>query len=445
MKKGFESAHHPVNRDAPFCRCARLGSTSRCGGSITVAAGLICAMTDVFVARQPILDREQSVSGYELLYRDGDVEHAVVEDRELATARVALSALTEIGLERIVGDQRAWINVTREFVLQGLADSLPPERVVLELVENQLVDEALLERIAQLRDAGYVLALDDFSYAPELEPLLGMAQIVKLDMLALGPQRLASEADRLRPYGLTLVAEKIETYESFRQGIAAGCDLFQGYFFCRPRLLSDRVIAPNRLALLELALALQDPAVELADLDRLICSDVALSYRLLRYINSAYFSLRHQVASIMHAVVLLGIETVRQWATLTIFSDIGEKPPELFLTGLIRGRFCEQAGQAQDGPPAERFTLGLFSVLDALTDTPMQTILESLPFPPYMRDALLDHAGAGWLLDCIQALERGDFLGAHQLVRNPTRHYLDSVAWADNTAKHLFAAATAPV
>jgi EAL and modified HD-GYP domain-containing signal transduction protein len=184
-------------------------------------------MTDVFVARQPILDRKQSVSGSELLYRNGDLEHAFVSDSEMATARVALGALTEIGLERIVGQQRAWINVTRDFLLQRLAHSLPPERVVLELVEGQLIDEALLGAMAELRDIGYVLALDDFDYEPEHEDLLRLAEIAKLDILALGPQRLASEAVRLRPYGLTLVGEKIESHETFRLAAAAGCDLFQ--------------------------------------------------------------------------------------------------------------------------------------------------------------------------------------------------------------------------
>ena len=172
--------------------------------------------------------------------------------------------------------------------------------------------------------------------------------------------------------------------------IAAGCELFQGYFFCRPQLLSDRAVAPNRLAMLQLAGALQDPAIELAELDRLISTDVALSYRLLRYINSAYFSLRQQVGSIVRAVALLGIESVRRWATLTIFAEIGEKPRELFLTALIRGRFCEIAGAEQDGRPAERFTLGMFSVLDALTDAPMRTIADSLPFPAHIRDALVE-------------------------------------------------------
>ncbi len=395
-------------------------------------------MTEIFLARQPILDSKQSVRGYELLYRDGNVAVANVDDDELATARVAVNALTNIGLEQVVGGRPAWFNVTRAFVLQGLTASFPPERVVLELVESRQIDQSLLEAVALLRDSGYVIALDDFSYKPELDELLKLADIVKLDMLALGPERLEREVERLAPSGVTVVAEKIESHEDFRSALAAGCDLFQGYFFCRPRLFTNHVIAPNRLAVVQLAIALQDPAIDLADLDRLISADVALAYRLLRYINSAYFSLRQPVGSIIQAIVLLGLENVRRWATLTIFAEIADKPQELFLTGLVRGRFCEQTGQAHDGPPAELFTLGLFSVLDALTDTPMPEIVQALPFPRHMREALIDHAGAGRLLDCIEAIEHGDFIGAHELLASPMRHYLDAVAWADDTVRHLF-------
>ena len=401
-------------------------------------------MTEIFLARQPILDFKQSVRGYELLYRDGDVERAIVDDDELATARVALNALTDIGLDQVVGRRRAWINVTRPFVLEGLAQSLPAERVVLELSDTGEIDEPLLSALAALRDTGYVVALDAFRYKPELGELLDVAQIVKLDMLALGPEGLEREAERLRPRAMTLVAEKIETHEHFRVAQAAGCELFQGFFFCRPRLFREQVIAPNRLAVLQLAIALQDPNVDLAELDRLISADVALAYRLLRYINSAYFSLRHPVGSIIQAIVLLGIENVRRWATLTILAEIADKPRELFLTGLVRGRFCEQTGEAYDGPPAELFTLGLFSVLDALTDMSMPTIVGLLPLPQHMRDALVNRAGAGRLLDCIEAIERGDFLGAHELLSNPTRHYLDAVAWAEDAASHLFPEADEP-
>ncbi len=393
-------------------------------------------MDHVFLARQPILDRTRAVRGYELLYRTSFMPRASVDDGETATARVALNALTEIGLDRVVGDQAAWINVTTEFLLQGLALSLPAPRIVLELLEHS-VDRRLLELLGQLRGLGYELALTHVGPTDEIEPLLALAGIVKLDYAMLGAEGLVSEAERLSPYGLTLVAEKIETPEEFEVAAAAGCQLFQGYFFCRPELIRDRAITPNAVAMLRLASALQDPALELGEIERLISSDVALSYRLLRYINSAYFGVRQQVASIMHAVTLLGLENVRQWATLTTFTSVADKPPELFLTALIRARFCQLAGEAIDGPPEERFTLGLFSVVDALTDTTMETAVALLPLPQRTRDALVTRSGPGRLLECVEAIEQGQFGRVARRLDHPARDYASALAWANETAKGL--------
>lgn len=394
-------------------------------------------MTDIFLARQPILDHDQSVAGYELLYPREDNRESLFDDEELATARLALGALSEIGLENLVGQSRAWISVTPEFLSLDLVRNLPPEQVVLELRGAPFIDQSILEQLQELRAAGYLLALDQFRYAPGLDALLRTVDIVKLDMRALGPRDLARHAFVLGPYGLKLVAKKIETIEDFQLASAAGADLFQGYFFCRPHLLSGRAIAPSRLALLQLASALQDPMIQLVDLERLVANDVALSYRLLKYINSAYFSLRGRIGSIKQAVALLGIEPLRRWATLNVFAEVGDKPRELFVTALIRARFCQQAGRPQDGSQAELFTLGLFSVLDALTDTTMWAALRDLPLTPSMRDALIDHAGAGRLLDCVMAIENGDFERANEMLGDASRHYLEAVAWSNDAGGKL--------
>jgi c-di-GMP phosphodiesterase len=394
-------------------------------------------MTDVFLARQPIFDQTRSVAAYELLYRDGDVDAARVADGEAATAQVALNALTEIGLDRVVGEQQAWINVTPDFLITGLVFSLPKQRVVLEMREPPVVDKQLLDLLTQLRRAGYGLAVDDCHYSPELEPLLAVVDRVKLDLGRLGPEGLVREAAALRERQLTIVAEKVETPEDFELAREAGCDLFQGYFFCHPEVVKDRAVAPNSLVLLRLAAALQNPNLELAELERLISSDVALSYRLLRYINSAYFGLRQQVASVMHAVSLLGIENVKRWATLTTFAAIDEKPRELFLTALIRARFCQTAGEASDGSPPERFTLGLFSVIDALTDTDMKTAVKTLPFPQRMRQALVDHSGGGRLIECLQSIEQGNFGRVTRQLAHPARDYTDALAWANEIVREL--------
>ncbi len=389
-------------------------------------------MTDIFLARQPILDQDQSVAGYELLYPRVDTDATPEGSDAREGARLALNALSEIGLEHLVGQSRAWINVTPEFLSLDLARSFPPEQVVLELRAATFADQPMLDGLRELRDAGYMLALDQFVYAPELEPLLKTVDIVKLDMRELGALELARHAFELRPYGVTLVAKKIETIEDYQRAMAAGADLFQGYFFCRPHLLSGRAIAPSRLALLQLAAALQDPKIQLVDLERLISADVALSYRLLKYINSAYFNLRGRISSIKQAVALLGIEPLRRWSTLNVFAEIGDKPRELFVTALIRARFCQQAGSPRYGAAAELFTLGLFSVLDALTDTSMFVALRDVPLTPLMRDALTDHAGAGLLLDCVNAIESCEFDRANELLPSAFQHYVEAVSWSND-------------
>ncbi len=394
-------------------------------------------MNEVLLARQPILDGDLTAVGYELLYREAASDHANVRDDELATALVSLRAMTEIDLERLVDHRRAWINVTREFVLGGLAETIPPDRVVLELLEDQLVDAALIEAVGELRTGGYLVALDDFTLTPEIEPLLPKVDIVKLDLRALGPDGLTSLAHDLSRHHLTLVAEKLEDHADFEIAVAAGCHLFQGYFFCRPEIIEGTTVAPNKLALLKLAADVQDPAVDLDALDRVISTDVALSYRLLRYINSAYFSLRQPVSTVLQAVTLLGIDNVRSWTTMMILAQIGGKPRELFITALVRARFCQLAGRDDDGPASERFALGLFSVIDALTDRPMASVVRSLPFPQAMRDALIDHTGPGRLLDCVAAMEVGEFRRARRLVPSAPEHYLEALAWTNETARHL--------
>ncbi|HEY5430017.1 MAG TPA: HDOD domain-containing protein [Solirubrobacteraceae bacterium] len=402
-------------------------------------------MSDVFVARQPILDRRLEVVGYELLFRDGPVrDEALITSAEGATATVVLNSFTEIGLERIVGSHTAWFNVSREFVLQGLARTLPPGLVLLEILEDQLVDDELIAEITALKQQGYRVALDDFHYRPEDKPLLELADVVKLDLQALGRDGLSREAARLAPYGVTVLAEKLETQEDYAYCSAAGCELFQGYFFCRPELVRDARVDATRLSLLEVLATLQDPGVDLAALERAIVRDIGLSYRLLRYINSAFFGLGQEVRSIGQALALLGLANLRKWVALSVFAGIDDKPAELTVTALIRARFCELAGERLPGTSrGELFTLGLFSVIDALMNTPIEAVLDRLPFPQDLREALITHRGdKGELLECIMAVEAGDFDRAEAIVPRAGELYREAVAWADQAAAPLFAEPT---
>jgi len=393
-------------------------------------------MTSAYLARQPILNLDQSVAGYELVYprREADEEHV---DDALSAARVAVNALSEIGLENLVGQSRAWISISPEFLSLDLIGNLPPDRVVLQLRAGAFSHQSSLDMIDALRKAGYRLALDQFCYLPGLEPLVERADFVKIDMAALGARELAHQCFVLKSFDVTLVADKVETPEDFRLAKSAGAQLFQGFFFCRPHLVGARAILPSRIALMQLAAALQDPSIQLSDLERLISADVGLSYRLLKYINSAYFGLRGRISSINQATALLGIANLRPWATLTTLADLGDKPRELFITALVRARFCEEAGESKDGSPPERFTLGLFSVLDALTDISMHTALQSLPLTPATRDALIHHTGAGRLLDCVMAIEQGDFEHAEAIVPDASLNYLEALTWTNDKGKQL--------
>ncbi len=394
-------------------------------------------MSEVFVARQPIFDPALDVTAYELLFRGSNsLDRALISDNDEATSTVVINAFTELGLDAVVGNHRAWLNVSREFMMNSMALALPRDRVVLELLEDQAVDAELIAAIDVMRRAGYQVALDDFVWSDEREPLLSHVDIVKVEVLNRPHEDVAADVERLRPYNLKLLAEKLETREDYERCAALGFELFQGYFFCKPETLSARGVAPNRLAMLQLVAALQDPDIQFADLETLIARDVALSYRLLRYINSAFFGLRREVDSIGRGLALLGLENVKRWSTLTIFAGIDEKPREVIVTGLTRARFCELAGPRHfdEAQPDRLFTLGLFSIIDALMDAPMADVLAKIPFPAEMTDALVKGTGnKGALLAAAFACERGEFPST-QLAQIQ----LEAMAWATAAADELF-------
>jgi EAL and modified HD-GYP domain-containing signal transduction protein len=399
-------------------------------------------MPEAFVARQPIFNRKLEVVGYELLFRGGYVHEGAISDPERATATVLLNLLTELDVGKVVGHKRAWVNVPGEFILSGLAEAIPPSLVGFDVQEGDLADERMPERLRELRTAGYHLALDDFQGRAGSLAVVKSFEVVKLNMVKLGRRRLADNIQLLRRYQGTLLAQGLETREAHEFCETAGCDFFQGYFFCQPSVLATRRISANRLALLRVIAAMHQQGVQLSELQELIAHDVALSYRLLRYVNSAYFGLRGEVRSIGQALALLGVENVRRWATLTIMATVDDKPTELTLTALIRARFCELAGAHLGITSApELFTLGLFSVLDAMMDAPMQDVVASLPLADDVRDALSFRKGErGRLLDCVVALELGNHDQAQAIVARAGELYLDAIMWANSVADALLGA-----
>jgi EAL and modified HD-GYP domain-containing signal transduction protein len=400
---------------------------------------LIRPMSHAYVARQPIFDRDLEVVGYELLFRDPPAVIANVSDNQEATTRVVLNTLTELGLDHVVGSKVAWINVSREFLLSGMVSTLPGQRVGLEILENQTVDDDLVAAILAAREQGFRIALDDFELGVGSgDRLIEHVDVIKLDMMALGRDGLADHVRRLSHLDVELLAEKVETPEDHAFARALGCRRFQGFFYRRPELLSRRRIDVGRVSLMRLLCRLQDPCTTMEDVQTDVSHDVGLSLRLLRYINSAYVGLPHEVTSIAQAVTLLGPAHLRRWAALTAFAGLARERSEVTRTALVRGHFCELFDLGHGSDPAQRFTLGLFSVMDALTDLTLEDALQSVPFPPDMREALVDHTGPmGRLLGAVIALEEGSFELAEALCPLSGDLYLEALSWADATVAAL--------
>ena len=400
-------------------------------------------MHDIFIGRQPIYDRSLDVYAYELLYRGSEQNRAVVIDGDQATSRVILNAFMEIGLNQIVGQRPAFINLTRGFLVDRDM-MLPADKVVLEVLEDVVVDEPLIRGVRRLCEQGYRIALDDFTLREELLPLVDLAHVIKIDVMALDRAAVREHVSRLRRYKTALLAEKVETREDFEFCRRLGFDYFQGYFFCRPSVIKGQGVPANRIALLHLLSELYKPDVDMRRLEELISHDVSLSYRLLRYMNSAFFSLPNKIESIHRAVVFLGLQVIKIWVTVIALSGIGDKPHELMTTLLVRAKMCELLASAmrRDGPEIF-FTVGLFSGLDALLDAPMNRILDSLPLSDEIERALLHQEGPlGEVLRYALAYERGDWDAAtcRDLDQSSIRDaYLGALAWADRAAKELMA------
>jgi c-di-GMP phosphodiesterase len=407
---------------------------------IAAQSAPVAKPASVAVARQPIFDRAENITGFEVLYRPmpGSDER---QGPEGATSSVIVQSIADIGLERLVGNQRAHINVTREFLLGVRPLPLPPERVVLELVGSQRVDGELLEALQDAVDAGFELALDDFQLDHEHRPLLELATAVKLDIRELDGPTLIRHVNSLRGRGLRLIAEKVETRQDYQGCRALGFDEFQGYFFAEPALVSANTAPTHRLGALG-TLVQPSRKASFEELEQVIAQDAGLSHKLVRLANSAFVGARHEVASVRQALMLLGTVAVRRWAMLLMLAGMTDSPQHLLNVGLLRARLCELlATQHPVAVPERAFTVGLFSVVDALLDVPMPTLLDELPFDTRLTHALLDHTGPeGRLLAAVMDYERGDFTDCDRsgvTLLALAHSYRQAVDWADEATSQL--------
>ncbi|NBU24165.1 MAG: EAL domain-containing protein [Gammaproteobacteria bacterium] len=397
---------------------------------------------DVRVARQPIFDPLSKVQAYELLYRPGTGEGAGTSGAA-ATARVILAAVSDFGLDHLAGKADIHINLPAELISSPIDIPLPPDRVVLEVLEDVQADEAVVAGINTYRKRGFRVALDDFAWAPGQGDarLLEHVDIVKVDILAQPADTLEEMVAALRSREIKLIAEKVETREQFQRCRVMGFYGFQGFFLQRPETFQGLRTEGFKPATLQVLAALQSSDYSTEEVEKLVSRDVALVHRVLRTLNSAYYAFPSPVSSIRHGVNLLGRDNLLKLCAILSLAAFRDRPTWLLANTLIRARMCELLHDPVVGADSGTFFMtGLLSHLDALLGVSREESLQGLALAPAVRAAVLERAGpAGRALSAVEAWERGEWDAVAEAgfadAAKVRAAYLDAVAWSEETVK----------
>jgi len=399
---------------------------------------------DIFIARQPIFDTNKVVYGYELLYRSGWENVYSEADGDKASLSVIGNTILVIGSQQISQGKKIFVNFTRKLLLEGAATYLPKEIGVIEILEDVEPDDELVKAIKVIRSQGYILALDDFILrGNEYSPFLDLVDIIKVDLRQTDEQERKAIALRFLGSGkVKLLAEKTETREEFDSALRMGYSYFQGYFFCKPVVLARRDISGHKIHYLRILKELGADNADFKEIKKIIERDASLTYKLLKYVNSACFSLRREISSVMHALELLGEEEIRKWMALAALMELGnDQPQELLRICLLRARFSENLASKSGykKQKSEFFFMGLFSCMDVLLGRPMEEILEDLPIQTSIKEALLGKPNLfKTILDLTISYEKANWIDFHHSASRLgieeseiPELYSDAIDWAD--------------
>lgn len=368
---------------------------------------------EVFVARQPIFDTADRVVGYELLHRSSAANSFSGVDGRLATGQLLSENMLGDAWEALTSGVPAWINFPEELLLDGSATLVPTDQIVVEVLEDVRGGDDIVEACHALRRQGYRLAADDVVDADDPNPLLDIADIVKVDFREATPTSRAALARRF--HRKTLLAEKVETQLERQIAVDLGYTLLQGYYLHHPTMVQQRAIDRTRFGILAVLQAVTEDPMDFAKVEQALKSEVALTDKLLRYLNSAAFAWRRQITSLRAALVTLGELQTRRWVSVIALSTISaDKPSEVLVSTLMRARMCEELA-AFLGPRAsglDLFLAGLYSQMHLLMDADRDTTLRQAPLPEHIRAALLDEHGVLWdVLELVRRWEMGDWKG----------------------------------
>jgi EAL and modified HD-GYP domain-containing signal transduction protein len=391
-----------------------------------------------YVARQPILDLRGRVYGYELLFRNGPGT-IFSGDGDLAT-RTILDNTLIFGWEKLASGAMVFVNCTREALTEALVNVLPPTRTVLEVLESLEPTPELIEACRKLKSNGFLIALDDFTWRPELEPLVELADLIKVDFTLSDAEERRWMIRRLHNRNIAWLAEKVETQQEYEQAVKEGFTLFQGYYFCRPVLLKNRKVPANRLSQIEILQMLRGDLVNLRELSKLVERDASLTYRLLRLVNSPVCAMRQEVRSVETALLAVGEDAFRRIATLAITREMNVgQPAELLRMAFVRGRFCELMTTETGLDPTEQYLLGMLSLLPAMLRIPMKELAPALPLRNEIQQALQGaDVPEGKVLNWLEQHEQGNWNACDRIVsyaglskERLARSYAQALVWAE--------------
>ncbi len=409
-------------------------------------------MDGIFLGRQPILDRKQNLVAFELLFRLGQSATTAEFENDLsATANVIVNAYGQLGIQNVLDQQRGFINVDSELLMSDVICLLPSKHVVLEVLEKVTVTDEIVNRCIELKDKGYQLALDDvIEIDAQTERLLPITSIVKVDISCLEKEALVQLVEKLKKWPVILLAEKVESREQASYCMELGFEMFQGYFFAKPEVISGKRADPAKLSLLKL-LALVTGESEVEELEREIKLQPSLSYNLMRMINSVAIGTPKKLTSIKQAIIVLGRVQLKRWIQLLLYTSSqsgASLSNALMQTAAARGKFMElvaQADRPHDKNYHERaFMVGMLSLMDTLLGIEMQKIIDNLGIPEEMGVALLDRQGRlGLELKLAEANEEGNMDEAQEILNELnflsmdelTNAELEALSWANRVGE----------
>ena len=398
---------------------------------------------EIYVARQPIFNKNKKLYGYELLFRDGLSNAFPDIDDDTATSKLLSNSFFSIGMNQLTSGKTAFINFPQSLLLKKVPMMFPSEKMIVEILEDVDPSEQVVSACNEIAGAGYSLALDDFVFKNEMQPLIELADIIKIDFMLTPIDEIQKMVRRFEGNNIKLLAEKIETYEEFENALSMGFLYFQGYFFSKPEIISGKEIAASKITLLEIVGEANKKDCSFEKLEKLINRDVSISYKLLRYINSAFFKRACEISSIKHAIVLLGEMEVKRFISMVATAELAsDKPDELVRASIIRARMCELLGlHSNNGADiSELFLMGLFSLIDAMLDNNMEDIMQSLPLSKNIKQALLEEKGnLADYLKLVSSYESANWETFSSIISNINvdekklpEFYQEAVSWADS-------------